>query len=542
MKLQYKQIYEKIKTGSVSLRRRFVLYVTSAIVTSVVLLLLLLSLFGVLNPVNSRIDAHLDDQLDNHVVQMERDVDKLAAYSLSFSEQMEAVIEDYLTEHDLSFGDLTNDIDALTALQVKAFGTVYTNIRIAPCSGAFYILNTTVNNTLDSPRYNGIYIKFANLYAKSTINTKVALFRGSSEIARNNDINLYSTWQNEMQTDVFADMSVFAENGYVLSSVTKIPDTWERARYIYSPIYGKDGQAIGICGFEMSDLYLQLSYSAADTESSQTICALIDKTEQGYVGQFISNRSGYVPPVCESITVKEHGSFYEYQCGEYEYIGKSKDVDIDGNTITIAMMFPKQQYESIVRDGQFKNVAIFFIIAAVAICACLWLSKKYITPIRKSITQIKTNKTDFTPSGITEIDDLFAFLAEQDRQNEAVLAEMESQKAEMQTTLDQMSSEHSQAKQEITRLAYSRKNEVDPDDYEQFLLGIKSLTPMERTVFNHYLEGKKVKEIMELVGFKESTIRFHNRNIYSKLGVNSLQQLLRFAAIMKRDEEGGDKK
>ena len=205
-------------------------------------------------------------------------------------------------------------------------------------------------------------------------------------------------------------------------------------------------------------------------------------------------------------------------------------------------MFPKQQYESIVRDGQFKNVAIFFIIAAVAICACLWLSKKYITPIRKSITQIKTNKTDFTPSGITEIDDLFAFLAEQDRQNEAVLAEMESQKAEMQTTLDQMSSEHSQAKQEITRLAYSRKNEVDPDDYEQFILGIKSLTPMERTVFNHYLEGKKVKEIMELVGFKESTIRFHNRNIYSKLGVNSLQQLLRFAAIMKRDEEGGDKK
>ena len=104
MKLQYKQIYEKIKTGSVSLRRRFVLYVTSAIVTSVVLLLLLLSLFGVLNPVNSRIDAHLDDQLDNHVVQMERDVDKLAAYSLSFSDPMVAAIEDYLTEHDLSFG------------------------------------------------------------------------------------------------------------------------------------------------------------------------------------------------------------------------------------------------------------------------------------------------------------------------------------------------------------------------------------------------------------------------------------------------------
>ena len=103
-----------------------------------------------------------------------------------------------------------------------------------------------------------------------------------------------------------------------------------------------------------------------------------------------------------------------------------------------------------------------------------------------------------------------------------------------------MSSEHSEAKQEIARLAYSRKNEVDPYDYEQFLSGVKTLTKMERTVFDHYLAGKSVKEIVELVGIKESTVRFHNRNIYSKLGVNSLKQLLMFAAIMKRDEEGGD--
>ena len=49
-----------------------------------------------------------------------------------------------------------------------------------------------------------------------------------------------------------------------------------------------------------------------------------------------------------------------------------------------------------------------------------------------------------------------------------------------------------------------------------------------------------MKQIVELAGIKESTVRFHNRNIYSKLGVNSLKQLLMFAAIMKRDEEGGD--
>lgn len=540
MKIECKRFCEKIKTGGSSLRRRFALYVASAILATVMLMLILLSLFGVLNPVNGRINTYLDNQLDNHAAQIEHDVDKLAAYALSFSEQMEAVIADYLAEHKLSFDDLTNNIEALTALQAEAYGTVYTNIRIAPCSGAFYILNTTVNNTLDMPHYNGVYIKFANLYAESTVNTKVSLFRGSSDVARENNINLFSTWQYEMQTDVFSDPGVLAESGYVMSQVAEIPGSWERARYLYSPIYGKDDQVIGICGFEISDLYLQLAYSAADTESDQAVCALLDKTETGYAGQFISNCSGYVPPVSEIIIAKEQGAFQEYHCGEYEYIGKSRDVVVDGNTVTIAMLFPKQQYESIIRNGYLKNIAIFFIIAAAAICTCLWLSKKYITPIRKGITQIKTKNTEYTPSGITEIDDLFAFLAEQDRKNETALAEMESQKAQMQTTLDQMSSEYSEAQQEIARLAYSRKGEVDPEDYEQFLLGIKSLTPMEQTVFAYYLDGKSVKEIIELAGVKESTIRFHNRNLYSKLGVKSLKQLLLFAAIMKRNEDGGD--
>lgn len=534
---QYKQFWDKIKNSGLTLRRRFILYVVSAIVVSIMLLLICLSLFGVLNPTGDSIDEHLDVQLDNHVAQIERDMDIMAAYSLSFSDQLETIIRDYLTENALSFRDLTNNIDALTALQSKAYGTIYTNIRIAPCSGAFYILNTTVNNSLDEPRYNGIYLKFANLYAESTVNTKIALLRGSSEIARSNGINLCSTWQNEMLTDAFDDMTPFSENGFMISNVSKIQDTWERARYIYSPIYDMDGQLIGICGFEMSDLYLQLAYSTADTQYAQTVCALLDKTDNGYIGQFISNRSGYVPPTSEMISIKKHGSFYEFQCDGNIYIGKLRDVNLNDNTLTIAMMLPYQQYEKTVHDGQLRNIAIFFIIAALATCTCIWLSKKYITPIQKSITQFKANKADYTPSGITEIDDLFAFLAEQDRENESVLSEMEQEKAQMQTTLEQMSSMHSEIQLDNARLAYSRKNEVDPDDYEQFRLGIQSLTPKERMVFNYYLEGKSVKEIVELVGFKESTIRFHNRNIYSKLGVNSLKQLLRFAAIMKFDED-----
>ena len=117
------------------------------------------------------------------------------------------------------------------------------------------------------------------------------------------------------------------------------------------------------------------------------------------------------------------------------------------------------------------------------------------------------------------------------------MEKVKAENATAQASLEQMYSKQQENLQQIERLAYSRKTEVDPLDYQNFLSGIDSLTETERKVFDYYLQGKNVKEIMELSGVKESTIRFHNRNIYSKLHVTSLKQLLRYAAIMKQDEE-----
>ena len=92
-----------------------------------------------------------------------------------------------------------------------------------------------------------------------------------------------------------------------------------------------------------------------------------------------------------------------------------------------------------------------------------------------------------------------------------------------------------QSKLKITRLSYDRKNEIDPDDYEYFLNGIKTLTKTEKKIFNYYLEGKDLKEILTILNIKETTLRYHNRNIYSKLGINSLKQLIRYGALMQNE-------
>lgn len=181
---------------------------------------------------------------------------------------------------------------------------------------------------------------------------------------------------------------------------------------------------------------------------------------------------------------------------------------------------------------------ILLVVAATVGCS-YFFSNRYLSPIKKGLEQLKQKEYNGN-SNITEIDDLFNYFAEHNRITDAQLTELKRQKLQIQSTLDKISAEKDEAEQKVARLAYSRKDEIDTYDYKQFLIGVKALTPMEHTIFNYYLEGKSVKDIIVLADIKESTVRFHNRNIYSKLSVKSLKQLLLFAAIMKQDKEGGD--
>ncbi len=173
--------------------------------------------------------------------------------------------------------------------------------------------------------------------------------------------------------------------------------------------------------------------------------------------------------------------------------------------------------------------------AVSAVSCCLYFSRRYLKPVKESLERIRRREYAGETAPFEEIDDLFAFLAEQDRINEAAIDRAEQEKADALASLEQMQERHDEAQRQLARLAYSRKSEVDPADYEAFRNGLHELTETERRVFDYYLAGKSVKEIIELMGVRETTIRFHNRNIYAKLGVKSLKQLLRCAAIMQQE-------
>ena len=67
---------------------------------------------------------------------------------------------------------------------------------------------------------------------------------------------------------------------------------------------------------------------------------------------------------------------------------------------------------------------------------------------------------------------------------------------------------------------------VDPVCMEVFVDGLQKLTVTERAVYEAYIARLTTKEIMASLNIKENTLKYHNRNIYGKLGVSSRKELL----------------
>lgn len=69
----------------------------------------------------------------------------------------------------------------------------------------------------------------------------------------------------------------------------------------------------------------------------------------------------------------------------------------------------------------------------------------------------------------------------------------------------------------------------ETDEYKTFSYGLGLLTNTERKIYDYYIEGKSTKDILTLLDITENTLKYHNKNIYGKLGVSSRKQLKEIA-------------
>ncbi|MBO5868227.1 MAG: hypothetical protein J6Q54_04900 [Oscillospiraceae bacterium] len=79
---------------------------------------------------------------------------------------------------------------------------------------------------------------------------------------------------------------------------------------------------------------------------------------------------------------------------------------------------------------------------------------------------------------------------------------------------------HSDAIPEVPAQAFP------PERVELFLAGLSRLTPTEKEIYKAYTARATTKEILAKLNITENTLKYHNRNLYGKLGVGSRKELL----------------
>ena len=72
---------------------------------------------------------------------------------------------------------------------------------------------------------------------------------------------------------------------------------------------------------------------------------------------------------------------------------------------------------------------------------------------------------------------------------------------------------------------------------KQFTDGILELTKTEKAIFDAYIARMSTKEVIALLDIKENTLKFHNKNLYRKLGVSSRKELLEIYKQMQAETE-----
>lgn len=130
---------------------------------------------------------------------------------------------------------------------------------------------------------------------------------------------------------------------------------------------------------------------------------------------------------------------------------------------------------------------------------------------------------------------LHLILTEQEKLKKRMAAEKQASQAAIESA---QAAARSAKEAMHAALAEIQKSEqtasCQKEQTELFFDGLNRLTQTEHIVYNLYTDGKRSKEIMEILQIKENTLKYHNKNIYSKLGVSSRKELLELANTLKK--------
>ena len=213
---------------------------------------------------------------------MERYFDQLAVMGVNLSEDMGALVDRQLASREMTFDQLNDSPEVLNALEEEMIEPLCRSLRRTSCSGAFVLLDATVNTRMEGAGYSraGLYVQKGGA---DTPTVPLLLYRGSADVGKTHSVMPHRKWRMEFQTDQFPDYNRWMTpsstplyQAYTLTERFSLPGTSEEVQLFLLPLRGRDGTMYGLCGFEISQSFFQ----KVDNRQKTSPCRIIELHEE----------------------------------------------------------------------------------------------------------------------------------------------------------------------------------------------------------------------------------------------------------------------
>jgi DNA-binding CsgD family transcriptional regulator len=508
-----KDIQEHAKNRGISMERRLFLYWLIMVLAVMAAVFVVLIVAGVFSNDAGKLGGTLSVQQKNTTMTFNKLIDTLNAQNLALSEQITREVSDVLETEERTFKDLDNNPELITRIEERMCFYLQTIVRSRSCSGAYFILDATTNTEApgaDRSRM-GLYLRSGNVGTDGMANQYITFFRGVADVARKENIQMHNRWNLEFDIDNVPGYEILMDfdgrrilDSCYLSNRVTLSGTWEQVVLLSIPVV-LEGKVRGVCGVELSELFFNMVFPSVESPYGNMVTVVAPIADKRLLldGAISGKTDGTYFTTDGTLLIKNGEHYKTYSDGSRTYFGNHIVIPkaVDGRSdLTLVTLVPEISYQSSVAKNRTFWLCGGLGFLVLMLLAAMFLTRRFM--LQKQIRALKDQKEpqEESNSGIIEIDELLAYMhARQAKPDE---------ESKMPPGMEEL--------------------------FFDFARRVETLTPMERTVLQYYINGFSVNEIAEKEFISLSTVRKHNSNINRKLGVSTREELLLYIDMFRR--------
>ena len=497
------------------MERRLFLYWLIMVLAVMTAVFVVLIVAGVFSNDAGKLGGTLSVQQKNTTMTFNKLIDTLNAQNLALSEQITREVSDVLETEERTFKDLDNNPELITRIEERMCFYLQTIVRSRSCSGAYFILDATTNTEApgaDRSRM-GLYLRSGNVGTDGMANQYITFFRGVADVARKENIQMHNRWNLEFDIDNVPGYEILMDfdgrrilDSCYLSNRVTLSGTWEQVVLLSIPVV-LEGKVRGVCGVELSELFFNMVFPSVESPYGNMVTVVAPIADKRLLldGAISGKTDGTYFTTDGTLLIKNGEHYKTYSDGSRTYFGNHIVIPkaVDGRSdLTLVTLVPEISYQSSVAKNRTFWLCGGLGFLVLMLLAAMFLTRRFMLPIQKQIRALKDQKEpqEESNSGIIEIDELLAYMhARQAKPDE---------ESKMPPGMEEL--------------------------FFDFARRVETLTPMERTVLQYYINGFSVNEIAEKEFISLSTVRKHNSNINLNLGVSTREELLLYIDMFRR--------